>query len=105
LVTDNRRVQKMVAAMRRSDWQMVGALLLMSHASRRTEWECTTPEADFIVDHVEERTVNGLYGACMTGRSGYVLLVGQPHAVTLAVEPLQEAFEERFGRPLSIAQL
>lgn len=105
LVTDNRRVQRMVAAMRRSDWQMVGALLLMSHASRRTEWECTTPEADFIVDHIEARTVDGLYGACMAGRSGYVLLVGQPHAATLAVEPLRDAFEERFERPLPIMQL
>jgi len=105
LVTDNRRVQKMVAAMRRSDWQMVGALLLMSHASRRTEWECTTPEADFIIDHVEQRTVDGLYGACMAGRSGYVLLVGQPHAVTLAVDPLREAFVERFGRALSVMRL
>lgn len=105
LVTDNRRVQKMVAAMRRGDWQMVGALLLMSHASRRTEWKCTTPEADFIIDHVEQRTVDGLYGACMAGRSGYVLLVGQPPAVTLAIDPLQEAFAERFERALPVMRL
>jgi galactokinase len=105
LVTDNRRVQKMVAAMRHSDWQMIGALLLMSHASRRTEWESTTPEADFIVDHVEERTVEGLYGACMVGRSGYVMLVGQPHAVTLSLDPLQTAFEERFNRSLPVLRL
>jgi hypothetical protein len=41
----------------------------------------------------------------MAGRSGYVLLVGQPHAATLAVEPLRDAFEERFERPLPIMQL
>ena len=105
LVTDNRRVQKMVAAMRRGDWQMVGALLLMSHASRRDEWDCTTPEADFIVDHVEGQTVDGLYGACMTSRSGYVVLVGQPHAVTLGLDPLQSAFAQRFDRPLHVMQL
>jgi galactokinase len=57
LVTDNRRVQKMVAALRRSDWQMVGALLLMSHASRRDAWQGTSAEADFLVEHVEATTL------------------------------------------------
>jgi len=97
MVTDNRRVQKMVAAMRRSDWQMIGALLLMSHASRRDEWGGTSAEADFIVEQVEAMTLDGIYGACMTGRGGYVILVGQPHALPLGIDQLKAAFEERFG--------
>lgn len=100
LVTDNRRVQKMVAALRRGDWQMVGALLLMSHASRRTDWDSTAPEADFIVDQVEALTVDGIYGACMTGRSGGLLLVGKPYALPLGLDTLAADFEQRFGRPL-----
>jgi len=96
LVTENRRVQKLVAAMRRNDWQMVGALLLMSHASRRDEWESTSPEADFIVKQVESMTLESIYGACMTGRGGYVVLVGQPHTMLLCLDQLTSAFERRF---------
>lgn len=97
LVTENRRVQKLVAAMRRNDWQMVGALLLMSHASRRDEWASTSAEADFLVEHVEALTIESIYGACMTGRGGYVVLVGQPHTMFLCLDELTAAFEQRFG--------
>jgi len=100
LVTANRRVQKMVAAMRRSDWQMVGALLLMAHASRRDEWRATSAEADFLVEQVETLTLEGVYGACMTGRGGYVVIIGQPRALPHGLDRLTAAFEERFGRPL-----
>jgi galactokinase len=79
LVTENRRVQKHVAALRRSDWQMVGALLLMSHASLRDDWGGTTPAANALVEGVESHTHDGLYGACMTERGGGVLVVGRPH--------------------------
>lgn len=105
LVTDNRRVQKMVAAMRRNDWQMVGALLLMAHASRRDEWNDTTREADAIVERVEALTVEGVYGACMTGRDGYVVLVGQAYALPLGLEPIMVAFEQQFGRALHALRL
>lgn len=105
LVTDNRRVQKMVAAMRRSDWQMVGALLLMSHASRRDEWKGTSAEADFLIEQVEAMTLEGVYGACMTGRDGYVVVMGQPHALPKGLDRLTEAFAERFGRALTTMPL
>ena len=38
LVGDNQRVQRLVAALKKQDWQMFGALLIMSHASLRTDW-------------------------------------------------------------------
>ncbi len=79
LVTENGRVQKHVAAMRRSDWQMIGALLLMSHASQRDDWTGTSAAADAVVEEAESRTHDGLYGACMTDRSGAVLVTGRPN--------------------------
>jgi galactokinase len=69
----------------------------MSHASRRDEWGGTSAEANFIVEQVETMTLDGIYGACMTGRGGYVILVGQPHALPLGLDPLKAAFEKRFG--------
>ncbi len=81
LITENRRVQKHVAAMRRDDWQMIGALLLMSHASLRDQIEATTPTADAFVQAVEAPTLDGVYGACMTSRDGLILVTGRTHAL------------------------
>jgi galactokinase len=81
LVSENRRVQKHVAALRSGDWQMVGALLLMSHASLRDRWQSTSPAADRIVAAVEQMTLDGVYGACMSARDGAVLVTGRPSAL------------------------
>lgn len=99
LVTENRRVQKHVAAMRRSDWQMIGALLLMSHASQRDQWDSTTDAVDAVVAKAEERTHDGLYGACMTGRSGAVLVVGRPSAFGRELRRLSAEVAETLGTP------
>lgn len=98
LVTENRRVQKHVAAMRRSDWQMVGALMLMSHASQRDHWNSIPSVVEAVVDQAETQTHDGLYGACMTGRSGAVLVVGQPRTFTTELRRLSEVLEAELGR-------
>lgn len=97
LVTENHRVQKHVAAMRRGDWQMIGGLLLMSHASQRDEWNGTSPAADALVAEAETRTHDGLYGACMTGRSGAVLVTGRPNAFEEGLRHVSEAVTPVLG--------
>lgn len=98
LVTENQRVSRVVFALQRRDWQMFGALLLMSYASLRNDWGTTTPEVDFIVKEVEGMTLEGMYGACATGRSGCVLIVGQPFIIPGCLDRLRASFEKRFGR-------
>lgn len=88
LVTENRRVQRMVTALRRGDWQMTGALLLMTHASRRDHLGATHPAADALVAAVEGMTFDGLYGAGQTGRDGPLVLAGQPHTTPAALDRL-----------------
>lgn len=102
IVTENRRVQRLVAAMRRADWQMIGAILLMSHASTREQWGGTSEAADALVAQAKSHMLDGLYGAGMTGRGGYVLVVGQPVAVPASLERMAAAFEKRFERSLRI---
>ncbi len=97
LVTENRRVQKHVAAMRRSDWQMIGALLLMSHASQRDRWKGTGDAVDRIVAEAESRTHDGLYGACMTGRSGAVLVTGRPGTFERELHQLSDKIADAHG--------
>lgn len=105
LVTENRRVQKHVASMRQSDWQMIGALLLMSHNSRRTHWGSTSAPIDFVVETVEGLTIDGLYGACMTERDGAVLVTGRPPSFADGLRRLNDAFEDAFDRPLRMLRV
>jgi galactokinase len=94
LVTENRRVQKHVAAMRRGDWQMIGALLLMSHASLRDALEGTTDLSDEVVEAVESMMLDGAYGACMTSRDGLILVTGRPHALDNLLDAIPTTVSE-----------
>jgi galactokinase len=99
LVSENRRVQRLLVAIRRGDWQMFGALLLMSHASLRNEWGSSGPEADFLVSEIEQRTTEGIFGGCLTGRSGCVLVVGRPYSVGRFIDEIEGLFSAEFDRP------
>jgi galactokinase len=105
LVTENRRVQKHVAALRRGDGQMVGALQLMSHASRRDVFDATAPSIDALVAEAESLTLDGVYGAGMCSRTGAVMITGRPTALPDSLHALGAAFEEEAGRPLRLLLL
>jgi galactokinase len=81
LVTENRRVQQLVTAIRRKDWQLCGTILLISHEARRTEWRSTTPSQEEVVDLTERFSHEGVYGATQTGESSCILVVGQPFSI------------------------
>lgn len=98
LITENRRVQKLIVAARRRDWQMFGAMLLMSHASLRDDWQSMSDEVNFVVKEVEAMTLEGMYGACVTGRSGCVLVMGLPFVVPTCLDRIKGQFEARFKR-------
>ena len=98
LVSENRRVQHMVWATRKNDWQMFGALLLMSHASVRDDWGHATEEANLVVEQVEAMSLDGMYGASVSGRGSCVLIVGKPASLPRCLDRIKTSFEERFGR-------
>lgn len=96
LVTENRRVQKLVGAVRRRDWQLFGALLMMSHASLQKDWDGTNEVVDLVVRETEALSLEGMYGACLTGRGGAVVVVGQPFAVPRCLDRVQASLKESF---------
>lgn len=96
LVTENRRVQKLVAAVRRRDWQMFGALLLMSHSSHQKDWGSTNELVDAVVNETEAMSIEGMYGASVTGRGGSVLVAGQPFIVPRCLDRVQVSLEEQY---------
>ena len=70
----------------------------MSHASLREDWKLTNDEVDFVVEHVEAMSLDGMYGATVSGQGSTVLVVGQPFVVPDCLKRVRNAFEERFGR-------
>ncbi len=103
LVTENARVQRMVTAVRKQDWQMLGALLLMSHSARRSEWRATVDRTDFLVAEAEQMGLEGIYGACQLGEQPHgVLLMGLPISVVPFLDRLREGFAARFREELDV---
>ncbi len=104
-VTENRRVQKHVVALRHGDGQMSGALLHMTHASLQSTWEGASAAANFLVRQAKGYTEAGLYGAGMTGRDGYVLTVGRRPAYPAHITTISEHYESAFHHPVSFIPL
>jgi galactokinase len=86
VVSENARVLAFVDAMRASDMQQCGALMLHSHASLRDDFKVSTPELD---DLVERAVAHGAYGARLTG-AGFggciVAIVARARADALAAD-------------------
>ena len=97
LITENKRVYGIIKAIRRKDWQKMGGILLMSHASLQGDWGGTNARVDFIVGAVQDRNAEGMYGASITGRSGCVLVAGQPIVYTRFLYALEASFQKHFG--------
>lgn len=96
-VTEDGRVQKLVAAIQRRDWQMFGALLFMTHASRKADIGLHNERCDHLVTQVENMSLEGMYGATRLGADVQAVLVaGQPFSVPPALETLRASFEEHF---------
>ena len=105
LVTENRRVQKLVAALQRNDAQLTGALLLMGHASLRDDWNGSNKKADHIVGEVEAMSLEGLYGARLIEPEGCVLVTGQPFSMPSGLDAIAEVYRDRFGELLGTTLL
>ncbi len=64
VVTEIARVQQVVEALDRDDWEAVGAAFAASHASMRDDFEISCGELDLVV---ETAVAEGALGARMTG--------------------------------------
>jgi galactokinase len=105
LVTEDRRVPRMAAALKRGDSQLLGALLLMSQASRRDDTESSTDAVDFVITAAEE--VEGIYGARMAGPGygGRVVVVGRPLILSEFLDDVAGAVARRLGSQPRVVML
>jgi galactokinase len=82
VVSENRRVGEMAAALRAREWERAGALLDAGHASLRDDFGVSTPQLDRLAG---ELRAAGAYGARMTGAGfgGCVVALAPPDAARL----------------------
>ena len=97
VVDEIARVDQAVVALEKSDLDTVGRLLTASHRSSQLLFENSTPELDFLVDHLTSAL--NVYGARLTGGGfgGAVMALTSPafgHSQALTIAG---AYEQRFG--------
>jgi galactokinase len=98
VVTENQRTTAAADAMVAGNAIRLGQLMFESHESLRDDFEVTVPELDVLVDRA--RTLDGVYGARMTGGGfgGCVVSLVAKDAVMAVSDALREAFVRAFGR-------
>ncbi len=103
VVTENERVRKSVDALRAGDLHRFGDLLYTSHESLSARFEVSTPELDALVSLA--RTVEGVYGARMTG-AGFggcaICLVADEHLPSFQKE-IRDKYRDARGVTLRIS--
>jgi galactokinase len=97
LITDNHRVRQARDVLRSGDPVGFGHLMLQGHVSERDDFECSTPEIDFLVETAAQ--LPGCYGARLTG-GGFggctVNLVDRAYADTFATA-LKQAYQQQYN--------
>lgn len=94
LVTENRNVQKCVVAIRKADWQFLGALLMISESSKESDWDTTGPVHELVTNLAESASLDGIFGVVQTGEGGCMLVVGQPFSLPAFLDDIREKAAE-----------
>ncbi len=105
LVKENQRVPKLVGAVQRKDWQLFGALLLMSDALTRRDWGSTTDVSDSVVDEVDAMSLDGMYGAFSMNRGRAVVMAGRPFVVPRCLDRVQAGLKKKFDMDVRVMLL
>jgi galactokinase len=108
VVEEQARVHQVMEALAAGQMAEVGALLTASHRSSQHLFENSTPELDFLVDHLTASP--GVLGARLTGGGfgGAVLALARPEFDDAAAQAVSRAYAAKFGRapqvlPLQVA--
>lgn len=97
-ITENARVDNMIAALRTGDLQAAGTLLNASHQSLRDDYAVSCSELDTMADGA--RRVPGVFGARMVGAGfgGCVLALAEAHIDGHHLDDLLIGYQQATGR-------
>jgi galactokinase len=102
IVTENARVLEARAALKRSDLESLGRLLVASHASMRDDYEISIPAIDLIVTLAMDAA--GVFGARMTGGGfgGAVVIAAASGTAASVAADVSVAYAARSGNRCEI---
>ena len=98
VVTENERVHRFAAALAAGDYESIGAIANVGHASLRDDFEVSCPELDAMA---ESFCRSGANGARMVGAGfgGATIALVDPDAAADVLADAQSLYEEATGRP------
>lgn len=101
ILSENERVLTCVEALRAGDLNRVGELLYESHRSLSDDFEVSTEELDALIEIA--RTIDGVYGARMTGAGfgGCAICIVADDMLDVRLEKLKNGYQRLRKRPLS----
>ena len=102
VVTENRRVGEVAAALERGDLAAAGEGLRQGMRSLRLDFEVSVPELDTLCELADRQP--GVYGSRLTGAGfgGCSVHLVAAEAAPEAARGLARGFAERFGRPAPV---
>ncbi|MCD9875568.1 galactokinase [Streptomyces guryensis] len=91
VVTEDERVEKVVALLEAGDTRAIGPVLVAGHASLRDDFRISCPELDLVVDTA---LASGALGARMTGGGfgGSAIVLAEASDVDTITKAVEEAF-------------
>ncbi|WP_328427130.1 galactokinase [Streptomyces sp. NBC_00443] len=91
IVTEDQRVEQVVALLESGDTRAIGPVLTAGHASLRDDFRISCPELDLVVDTA---LANGALGARMTGGGfgGSAIVLAEAADVETVTKSVEEAF-------------
>ncbi|MFJ6086146.1 galactokinase [Streptomyces sp. NPDC092369] len=91
VVTEDERVEKVVALLEAGDTRAIGPVLVAGHASLRDDFQVSCPELDLVVDTA---VATGALGARMTGGGfgGSAIVLAETADVDTITKAVEEAF-------------
>jgi len=97
VITENRRVEEAVKALKAKNLFQFGILMEASHASLRDDYEVSCRELDVMVEIAQ--SIKGVYGARMTGGGfgGCTVNLVEPGAVDRFIETITSQYAARVG--------
>jgi galactokinase len=98
VVTEIARTTEAARELAAQHYDRVGQLMVQSHNSLRDDYEVSTPELDYLVE--QAMTVNGVYGARMTGGGfgGCIVALVQPDSIDSLRSTLTSAYSAKFKK-------
>lgn len=104
-ITEQKRVEQAIEAIKREDYKTLGHLIRESHVSLKDDYEVSCSEADYIVEELDKLTI--VLGSRIMGGGfgGHVLAISEMSCKDKIWEFLYEKYKNKFGQEIEVIEV